>query len=370
MCALRFVPLLFALVAVSASAAERWQLQYFHDEDDSTLTITDLQFASPQRGIAIGFYSSESGKPKPAGLVTSDGGQTWSPVRLPGLPASLFLLNDRLMWLVTDGRVWVSTEFGRDWKSVARLRDVGRVHFLDENRGFAVGGRKSAYQTGDGGKNWTKLAAADEPNTTRDYTVYQAIAFASPKMGMIAGWSKPPRNDKRRVRLPDWLEPQQRPRELPSMTVMLETHDGGATWKSSQTSMFGRITRVRLRPDGLGLGLIEFLDAFEWPCEVVMIDWRSGKSTTVFREKSRTVTDMAMPPGSPAYLAAIEATGTLARSPVPGKLKILRSENLVNWTEMPVDYRAVARSAVFAAPAPGHLWVGTSSGMILKLVSD
>jgi hypothetical protein len=368
--AFRLVLLVSGLIAGSAAAAERWQLQYFHDEDDSRLTIAELQFTGPQRGMAVGFYTSGESKPKPAGLVTSDGGKTWSPVRLPGLPESLFLLNDRIGWLVTRGRVWRTTEFGRDWMPLAKLRDVSRVYFLDENRGFAIGPRKSAYQTSDGGQHWTKLAQADEPTTTRDYTVYQCIEFSGPKFGLISGWSKAPQRDRRRARLPDWMALEERPRELPGMGVMLETVDGGANWKPSQASMFGRITRIRLRPDGVGLGLIEFFDAFEWPSEVMLINWRSGKSSRVFREKNRAVTDMALPPGGPAYLAAIEPPGSLARSPVPGKLKILRSRDMVNWTEMQVDYRAVATRAVFAAPEPGHLWVATDSGMILKLVSE
>jgi photosystem II stability/assembly factor-like uncharacterized protein len=368
--ALRIVPLLLGLVAGCAAAAERWQLQYFHDEDDSRLAIVDLQFADPQRGIAVGYYSGERGRVKAAGVVTSDGGKTWSPVRVPDAPKSLFLLNERLGWLVTSGRIWQTTELGRDWKPVARLRDVERVYFLDENRGFAVGTRKSAWETSDGGKHWTQLAAAGEPKTTRDYSVYQAIAFANRKNGMIAGWSKRPREDRRRVQLPDWMDPAQRPRETPGMALLLETHDGGSTWTASQASMFGRITRVRLRPDGVGLGLIEFFDAFDWACEVVRVDWREGKSFTVFREKNRTVTDIALPAGGPAYLAAVEPSGALPRSPVPGKLKILRSDDLARWTEMPVDYRAVATRAVFAAPAPGRLWVATDTGMILKLISD
>ncbi|HOL70608.1 MAG TPA: hypothetical protein PLP04_04240 [Bryobacteraceae bacterium] len=366
--ALRFLAVLLGLVSVSALAAERWQLQYFHDEDDSTLAITGLEFADAERGIAVGAYIDRRGKAKPAGLVTTDGGRTWSPVRLPELPLSLFLLDERTVWLVTNGRLWVSTELGREWRSLARLRDVGRVYFLDEKRGFAVGARKSAYQTSDGGKTWTKLAAADEPNTTRDYTVYSAIAFAKPKQGMIVGWSKPPRKEPE-PEVPDWLDPSARRRELPGMMIVLETRDGGATWSVSQSSMFGRVSCVRLRPDGVGLGLIEFLDAFDWPSEVIRIDWRTGKSTRAFRDQRRIVTDIAMPPGGPAYLAAIEPPGALARSPIPGKLKILRSENLVDWTEMPVDYRAVGTSAVLAA-AQGRLWAGTSHGMILKLVSE
>ncbi len=371
--AIRFATLALGLVAVcSAAAAERWKVLYFHDEEDTRLSITALEFTDPQHGMAVGYYTrtDQSGKPKPAGLITNDGGKTWSPVRLPAMPVSLFLLNDRLGWLVTPDRMWRTTEFGRDWQSLAKLNNAERVCFLDENRGFAVGPRKSAYETRDGGEHWTKLAAADEPKTTKDHTVYQTIEFVNPKSGLITGWSKPPRKNRKRVQLPDWIDPEERPRELPGTAIGLETADGGASWKPAQSSMFGRITRVRFRPDGVGLGLIEFFDAFEWPCEVMRIDWRSGKSARVFRQKNRRVTDVALPAGGPAYLAAVEPPGDLPRSPVPGKLKILRSEDFTNWTEMQVDYRAVANRALLAAPAPGQLWVATDTGMILKLVSE
>ena len=54
--------------------------------------------------------------------------------------------------------------------------------------------------------------------------------------------------------------------------------------------------------------------------------------------------------------------------PIPGKLKVLTSDDLTNWTEMMVDYRAVAHAALITGPDDKHVWIATDTGMILKLV--
>jgi hypothetical protein len=370
MSTLRIVLLLAGLLAAPAAPAERWRLQYFHDADDSSLVITDLRFPTPQRGMAVGYFV-ERGKQKPAGLATKDGGQTWTKVALPRSAVAVFFANESLGWLVgADGSIWRTTEFGQDWTRLTRLPGVLRVHFVDANRGWAVGAHKSVWETTDGGKKWNRVAAAAEPKTTSDFTVYTCIAFANAKDGMITGWSKPPLGSPHRRRMPDWLDPESRPRELPSVSLVLETRDGGTHWKVSEGSLFGRVAQIRLAPEGRALGLIEFRDAFDWPAEVIRFDWRTGKSARVFRRKDRAVTDVVLPPQGPAYLAAIEPPGTLARSPVPGKLRMLESDNLTDWREMEVDYRAVAGRAILAAPDAAHLWVATDTGMILKLVSE
>jgi hypothetical protein len=115
------------------------------------------------------------------------------------------------------------------------------------------------------------------------------------------------------------------------------------------------------------LALVEFHDAFQWPSEVYRTDARTGGSARVFREKNRAVTDVLMAGGS-GYLAAIEPPGTLRDLPIPGKLKVLTSEDLSKWVEMQVDYRAEGRRAVFAKAGTCDLWVATDAGMILKLV--
>lgn len=365
--AFRILLPLLGLLAIPALSAERLRLQYLHDADNSSLVITDLQFPTVERGMAVGHLLQGGKRPKPAGLVTKDGGQTWSPIPTPAPAASLFFLNEGLGWLVADdGTIWRTAEFGRTWTQRDRLPGALRVLFLDENHGWAVGARKGVWETKDGGKEWTKLAAAAQPKTTPEFTAYSCIAFANPQMGLIAGFSRPPR----RVPLPDWMAPESQPREWPSITILLETRDGGARWAVSESSMFGQVTRIRLAPDGRGLSLIEFFGKFDWPAEVVGLDWHTGKSTRAFRRKDRLVTDVALPPKGPAYLAAVEPPGALSRSPVPGKLKLLKSDNLSEWKEMEVDYRAVARRAILAVPDAAHVWVATDTGMILKLAAE
>ena len=41
---------------------------------------------------------------------------------------------------------------------------------------------------------------------------------------------------------------------------------------------------------------------------------------------------------------------------------------MTEWTEMPVDYKAVATTLVLAGPDRDHLWAATDTGMILHLV--
>ncbi len=364
------LPVGLLAVALLACGAERWRIQYFYDEDDSSLSFNDIQFPSVQRGIAAGFLERK-GRLRPAALVTADGGRSWTLTEPPDIALSLFFLNESLGWMVGRNGVYRTEEAGRSWTSLRGPRGLLRVYFLDEKRGWAVGMRKSIYATDDGGRTWKHVSTADEPKTTAEYTVYAWITFADARNGLIAGWSRPPRRGERR-RLPDWMEPEVAAwrRERPTLSILVDTRDGGITWKPSVTSMFGQITRVRLAPDGRGLGLIEFPDTFEWPSEVFRLDWRTGKSQRVFRRADRAITDIALPPEGPAYLAAVEPQGAKIRLPVPGKLKVLRSTDLTNWEEMEVDYRAFARRAVLAAPTRHDIWLATDTGQILRLAGE
>jgi len=357
---------LAAFWAVGALAAERWRVQFFHDPaDNSEFVIADFTFASPERGMAAGILADEH-KNKPYAIATTNGGETWAPVRVPEAAISLFFVNANTGWLVGRDNIWRTSDFGETWKKMARLPGTVRVYFRDEQRGWAVGTKKSVHETSDGGATWKDVAAAAEPKTNPDNTVYGAIAFGNANSGMIAGWSKPPRRGEH-AQAPDWIEPEQARREWPSLTILLQTRDGGAHWTTGQVSMFGQITTMSLAPDGRGLGLIEFFDKFDYPAEVYKIDWHTGKIARAFRRQDRAVTDVLVPPDGPAYIAAVEPSGTLPRSPVPGKLRILKSADLEAWQEMDVDYRAVARSAMLALAAPGRVWAATDTGMILKL---
>lgn len=347
------------------SGRERWRVQFFHDQNDSTYVIRDLKFASPSRGVAVGVLQ-ERGKSKPAALVTNDGGNRWEFVHLQEDPVSLFALDERNVWLVTERGVWKSAEAGRSWVKLAALRGLTGAVFLSESHGFAVGFPKAVYETHDGGKKWTKVKAAEQAQGTAQYTTFLAVAFASPKVGMIAGVSRPPRRAP--LETPAWVDPEEaRRRQLPNLVVLLQTIDGGATWRADASSIFGSVTRLSLVTEGRSLALIQFNPEFWLPAEVHAIDLRTGASEPVFRRDNRNVTDVLALPGGSGWLAAVEPPGRLPDAPVPGKLKMLVSDDLKWWRETEVDYRASARRAILAAAGPDHLWVATDTGMILKM---
>jgi hypothetical protein len=360
---------IFLVAALSLCGADRWQVQYFYDEDRSALTIVDLKFSSPQRGIAVG-YITEKQSNKPTSLVSIDGGAHWSSVPLKETPVSLFVLNDSIAWMVTTKGIWQTDESGRSWRKLKSLAGVRRVYFQDAQHGWAVAERKRIYETTDGGKEWEEVGAAAEPKSNPEHTVYGWIDFADKNNGIIAGWSRPPRHSSQGPEtLPDWAEPETalERREWPTLSILLETRDAGKTWSPSTASVFGLISRVRLSPEGFGLGLVQFVNTFEWPSEVFLVNWKTGKSKRTFRQKDRAVTDVAIVPKGPAYLAAVEPSGKLHQTPIPGKLKVLTSSNFADWKEMEVDYRATARAATIAVADEKNVWIATDTGMILKL---
>jgi len=357
------------LAAPAAAARERWRVQYFYDPPDgSEFSVASLAFPSAECGLAAGELDGR-GRTRPYAVSTTDGGKTWAPAPVPDIAISLFFLNPRTGWLVGSKGLWRTDDFGQKWTRLKPAPGALRVCFKDERRGWAVGENKSVYETGDGGATWTPVAAAQSPPTAAAHTVYSAIAFGGPKVGLIVGWSKPPRAGDR-GREPAWVDPEGQPREWPGIGISIETLDGGATWKALSTSMFGQTTAVSLAPDGRGLLLVEFFGRFDYPAEVYRMDMHTGKSARAFRRKDSAVTDVLIPATGAAYLAAVEPPGTLFHSPVPGKLKLLKSDDLDHWTEMDVDYRAVARRAFLAAPDAANVWAATDTGMILKLASE
>src|SRR5262245_61365081 len=112
-----------ALIAfcLPAAAAEKWKIQFFHDENKSALSIVDLQFASAARGVAAGVLR-EGNREKPVAVITSDGGANWQILPLQEEPVSLFFLNESLGWMVTGkGNLWQTTEAGKNWRKLPRM---------------------------------------------------------------------------------------------------------------------------------------------------------------------------------------------------------------------------------------------------------
>jgi hypothetical protein len=352
----------------AAPAAAKWDIQYRYRQIDSTLTINDLVFPDEKRGIACGFTTDRKEKDKPVVLVTSDAGEHWTeaPVKETGI--ALFFLDSSTGWMVTDKGIWTTLESGRSW---SKLRNspgsMLRVWFLDRQHGFAAGLEKRVFETLDGGESWKLLDILKEVQVAPVYMTFGEISFSGPR-GMISGWNIPPRRGG-----PDWMDPEAASKRVqaPHYGVLLETTNGGKTWIKSEASVFGEITRMSLTPQGVGMGLLSYRDIFDYPSDVMKIDMHTGKSTRVFRQKDRAITDVRLFAGeNGGMIAGYEPTGPVYASPIPGKVKVLTSPDLEKWTEMPVDYRAVAHSVVIAGPDRKHLWMATDTGMILKLVED
>jgi hypothetical protein len=362
---------LFVLLGVSALAAraeQHWDIQYSYRQVDSALSINDFLFTSETRGILCGVKTDKRGKESPLVILTNDGGQHWTetPVKEAGL--SMFFLDDSTGWMVTEKGIWQTVESGHSWtKLKSAPSDLLRIWFLDKKHGYAAGLEKRVFETTNGGDTWTLLPIAKEAQGDPTFTTFGEIAFSG-NIGLISGWNLPPRPGG-----PDWMEPERaaKRRQLPNLAVLLQTKDGGKTWIKSEASIFGQITRLSMTPEGSALGLAEYKDEFDYPSEVYRINLHRGNSESAFRQKDRAITDVrAFAGASRGMIAGYETAGTIYRSPIPGKLKVLTSDDLANWQEMTVDYRAVAHRAMIAGPDEKHLWIATDTGMILKLVTE
>jgi photosystem II stability/assembly factor-like uncharacterized protein len=351
--------------AIPAAAEQHWEIQYQYRQTDSTLTINDLTFPDDRHGIGCGYTTDRKDKDRSLVLVTGDAGATWTEVPVKETCLSLFFLGDSRGWMVTDNGLWSTEEAGRTWtKSKTAPAGLLRVNFLDHDHGFAAGRGKHVYETKDAGATWTPVAAASAAPGDATYTTYGDISFDG-KNGVISGWNIPPRRGG-----PDWMDPKQAEtqKQVPHVVILLQTLDGGNTWHESDVSLFGQITRVSMSDRRLALGLIEFKDDFSYPSEVYQIAMNGGQNSLAFRAKDRAITDVKVFNGTGrGLLVGYETNGPIYRSPIPGKLKVLTSDDLKNWTEMPVDYRAVAHSALITGPDEQHLWIATDTGMILKL---
>lgn len=353
--------LLFALALAPLASAAEWKVSYFHDHPREVLQFADIAFPSAQRGIAVGNIQDQLGerRPRPVAMVTADGGANWAEVKLSDAPYSLFFLDDSLGWMVTEQGIWKTDESGRNWKRMSKHSPGAllRVWFLDANHGFAIGREKTVLETKDGGKSWKPVPAAQEPTGNRNYAAYTQIAFLNSKTGLIGGAAVPP--TRRGLSANN--------RQIPTMTLQLQTTDGGVTWKPSAAPLFGELTGLKLRGRS-GLLLFTFSNEFEVPSEVYRLTNATGDTTSAFRAKDRRVTDMELFDDH-AFLAAVEPPrGAKQANGLPGKIHVLESTDLATWTEIPVDYRATGAWPLLSGPDVQHMFLATDNGMILRFI--
>lgn len=356
--------LAMSLLPAAPVSTPKFRLKYFHDEDKSSLGIVDFKMLSARRGLAVGTIET-NGKGKGVAVVTADAGVTWQQVPLKEMPRSIYFLNESRGWMVTDGGVWQTDESGRSWTKIARQKLALRVWFFDERNGLMVGAPKMVQRTSDGGKTWQKVAEVDKIQASAENSLFNVVSFMSERSGLVMGFYAPPR--RRLSRLPDWMDPEAAKlrRQVPGLSMVMETQDAGKTWKTSTTSLFGRATRLAFLPSGVGLLLFEFQDTFDYPSEVYRLG--AGKSDRVFRAKDFAVSDVVWDTEGRAYLGGNLPASSVRSIPIPGRVRVQRSSDLLSWEEVAVDYRATASRVRLSTDDQGGVWMATDAGMILKL---
>lgn len=378
-------PLVKAEAAPGALAKLRWRLQYQFDQpilnrDEAPLEVSlgGIRFASPQYGIAwlTAFQRAgglgETGSGDGYLIVTRDGGKTWTPQRTKGNPLHVHLLDEAHVWLLTTSGIYFSAEFGADWRKLKRpSSNLTRLHFLSPRRGFAFGLGKTFWRTDNGGGAWTKVPEAEALNIKSPVTWWAAMSFIDAQTGVIAGVSRPPRSVMPSTyldQLPSWMTPERAVtrRDLPGSLFTLNTTDGGASWKPSMVSAFGTVRELRYTRSG-GVVLFAYSDAFTWPTEVIRLDTGTGASSSLFRRKQYTITDIALLEGGGYVLAGIEFPGRLRSSGVSGKVKIFWSGDGKQWVDMKVHYAAEGTAAYLSRAGGDALWAASNQGHILKL---
>ena len=370
---MRLAVLAFFAVLLPLGAQGRWNVAHFVDADETELYLRTIEFPSNERGIAVGILT-ENKRPRPVALVTANGGKTWDQVRLKEDPLALACFTDAVCWLSTPRGVWRTDEGGRVWTKISNTKPILRMQFVSATRGVAAGAEKMAWETSDGGKTWTPLAVLAEVKSTAANTSFQAVGMSG-NFGLISGNSRPPRRD--RSIYPDWMIPEDvsKRRELPGMMIVLETKDAGKTWSQSVTSMFGTVSNLRMRPDGSGAAvLLEYFHSFEIPAEVLMVEFRGGKSSVVFRDKTVAATDVLVGDNGYMLVAGVESTG-LRALPIPQRAvfreaTVAEGSASVLWTKQDVDYRVTARRVALARKPNGQMWAVTDTGFILRLDRD
>ena len=144
---------------------------------------------------------------------TTDGGSTWTDISGAARPHDIFFDSPTEGWLATtggtfnNGGIYHTTDGGATWMRQSTFPATS-LHFLDRNRGWAVGPGSAVQRTTDGGATWQALSPQ-----TADIAL-EAVQFIGGNTGFAVGegdrdWDK-------------WCSS--------SWTYFLRTTDAGATW--------------------------------------------------------------------------------------------------------------------------------------------
>lgn len=363
------LPLLAAPLGAANESAPRFVRRFLYERDKTEADFFHFQFLSDKTGFLCGNYTVKNEKPKGLLLITRDGGAKWTPQDLEFIPISFFALDDSLLWCVSaNEELWHSTEGGRDWRKVAKKKRARSVRFFDDKIGILLGTEKLMLRTTDSGKTWMPIPEIDLTGGSVERFAFTAAEVWGNKLAVVAGRSG---DSMRRLfrSHPDWIEPDVAARtpSLPSMTVVLDSVNAGAKWRTSTVSAFGSVNRIRIGADGTGLILVQFDPAFTYGGELYsFLPLKDGVMAQLFRPMDMILHDAVQVPGKGYYVGCTQRTGKLTL-PIPAKVRVQFSTDGKVFTDIPVDYRAVAESVLMASTPSGEVWLATDEGMLLSL---
>lgn len=194
------MPLLVLALAAAqgASAADDWIVA----SGTSTCSVSSVDFADGPYGFAAGSFN--------CGLLTEDGGLTWSPVRVvPNQGQSLNWAHAASADDLYAARLGLyrSTDRGQSWNEVGSLSTQSGgsffdVHVFDADHIVAIKGGQ-IWTTSDGGANWI-LAFPGQQDVN-----FHELHFPTAQIGYATGGVM---------------------RDAGGIGIVLRTEDGGATW--------------------------------------------------------------------------------------------------------------------------------------------
>lgn len=116
-------------------------------------------------------------------LRSSDGGQTWTPQRLPdqATPSSVYFLNPDLGFVVGDsGMICRTMDGGDTWLAMpsGTKSKLYSIHFANDKVGYAAGKNGTILKTADGGSTWITQSSEADVNFTFIY-------FPRPDSGFV-----------------------------------------------------------------------------------------------------------------------------------------------------------------------------------------